>query len=62
VNDQILIYGDYNLSDVDWIYDEEDEFMIPLDLRREKSVVLLEQMAFSDLNQMNGISNQRERF
>jgi hypothetical protein len=36
--------------------------MIPLDLRREKSVVLLEGMAFCDLKKMNGSSNQHERF
>jgi hypothetical protein len=62
VNDQILICGDYNLSEVNWMYDEEDGCMISLDLRREKSVVLLEDLAFCDLNQMNGISNQPERF
>jgi hypothetical protein len=52
----------HNLSEVNWMYDEEDRCMIPLALRREKSVVLLEGVAFCDLNQMNGISNQRERF
>jgi hypothetical protein len=51
----------HNLSEVNWMYDEEDRCMIPLDLRRAKSVVLLEGMAFCDLNQMNGIFNQRER-
>jgi hypothetical protein len=62
INDDLIVCGDYNLSEVQWNRDSETDAMIPTNIAKDKSVILLENLSFCNLDQINSISNERGKF
>jgi Reverse transcriptase (RNA-dependent DNA polymerase) len=62
INDDLIVCGDYNLSEVQWNLDSETDAMIPTNIAKDKSVILLENLSFCNLDQINSISNERGKF
>jgi len=62
INDDMIVCGDYNLSEVQWTRDTESNLLLPLNILKEKSQVLLENVAFCDLDQINDVPNERGKY
>jgi hypothetical protein len=62
ISDDLIVCGDYNLSEVQWHRDCETDVLLPTNIARDKSVILLENLSFCNLDQVNSFSNERGKF
>lgn len=54
--DMILVCGDFNLTNITWIYEEAT--LCPLNVTSERECILTDGMSDCDLTQMNSVPNQ----
>jgi Reverse transcriptase (RNA-dependent DNA polymerase) len=62
INDEFFICGDYNLPEIIWRPDPEDESLVPSNVISEKATSVADGMAALSLSQVNFIPNSRNVF
>ena len=59
-DDEILIYGDFNLPKLDWVKsDDDDDFMLSLNITSELERTFLDGLSSAGLQQINNIANSK---
>ncbi|XP_062535363.1 uncharacterized protein LOC134204573 [Armigeres subalbatus] len=59
--DTVIVVGDYNLSRLEWLYDDEVEGYLPTNASSEQELTLTETLIASGLKQICNVSNSNGR-
>jgi len=61
-NDSIIVFGDFNLSNVNWKFMQEEQTLMPFNVTKKSERTLIDSLFEMDMKQINDIPNFHGRF